>query len=101
MKRGGYGAFGRRTNIWEYNIGKGHSTSDKIAHDHPAIFPEKLAKDHIYTWSKVGDLVYDPMMGSGTVAKMCILIERDYIGSEINKNYCDIAEKRISQGVLQ
>ena len=101
LKRGGYSAFGRRTNIWEYHIGKGHSASDNIAYEHPAIFPEKLAKDHIYTWSKVGDLVYDPMMGSGTVAKMCILQERDYIGSEISKNYCLIAEKRISQGVLQ
>lgn len=96
VKRGGYGNFGRRTNMWEYNIGKGHSTSDEIAFEHPAIFPEKLAHDHIYTWSNVGDLVYDPMIGSGTVAKMCLIEERDYLGSEINKIYCEIAEKRIS-----
>jgi site-specific DNA-methyltransferase (adenine-specific) len=96
LKRGGYGEFGRRTNIWEYHIGKGHSTNDEIAHQHPAIFPEKLARDHIYTWSNEGDLVYDPMMGSGTVAKMCIFMGRDYLGSEINKTYCKIAEKRIS-----
>jgi len=101
LKRGGYEKYGRRTNIWEYNIGKGHSTKDNIAHEHPAIFPEKLARDHIYTWSNVGDLVYDPMMGSGTVAKMAIQLGRDYIGSEINKKYCNIAEKRISQKVLQ
>ncbi|MCX6198597.1 MAG: site-specific DNA-methyltransferase [Bacteroidetes bacterium] len=96
LKRGGYGKFGRRTNIWEYNIGKGHSTRDSIAHGHPAIFPEKLALDHITTWSNEGDLVYDPMIGSGTVAKMCIMENRNYIGSEINKPYCEIAEKRIS-----
>ena len=101
LKRGGYSAFGRRTNIWEYNIGKGHSTNDEIAHEHPAIFPEKLARDHIYTWSNAGDLIYDPMMGSGTVAKMALLSERQYIGSEINKKYCNIAEKRISQKILQ
>ncbi|MDP3726638.1 MAG: transcriptional repressor LexA [bacterium] len=96
LKRGGYGEFGRRKNIWEYNIGKGHSTSDNIAFEHPAIFPEKLARDHIYTWSNKHDVVYDPMMGSGTVAKMCILEERNYIGSEISKDYCNIAQKRIS-----
>ena len=96
LKRGGYSEFGRRKNIWEYNIGKGHSTGDNIAFEHPAIFPEKLARDHIYTWSNKNDLVYDPMMGSGTVAKMCLLEGRNYLGSEINKDYCKIAERRIS-----
>lgn len=97
LKRGGYGEFGRRTNVWEYNIGKGHSASDEFAYEHPAIFPEKLARDHVRTWSNIGDLVYDPMMGSGTVAKICLLEDRNYIGSEINKAYCKIAEKRIAQ----
>lgn len=97
LKRGGYGEFGRRTNIWEYRIGRGHSSSDKIAHEHPAIFPEKLAQDHIISWSNRGDLVYDPLAGSGTVAKMCIEENRSYIGSEIDSNYCAIAEKRIAK----
>jgi DNA modification methylase len=96
LKRGGYGEFGRRTNVWEYNVGRGHSASDTIAYEHPAIFPEKLANDHIVTWSNVGDLVYDPMMGSGTVAKMCVLNDRSYIGSEINKDYCKIADRRLA-----
>ena len=96
VSRGGYGEYGRRTNIWEYNIGKGHSTGDAIAFEHPAIFPEKLAQDHIFTWSNPGDLIYDPMMGSGTVAKMCLLEERNFIGSEINQAYCKIAEHRLS-----
>ena len=97
LKRGGYGEYGRRTNVWEYNIGKGHSASDEFAHEHPAIFPEKLARDHVRTWSNIGDLVYDPMMGSGTVAKICVLEDRNYLGSEINKTYCKIAEKRIAK----
>jgi DNA modification methylase len=97
LSRGGYGEYGRRTNIWEYNIGKGHSSSDSIAHQHPAIFPEKLAEDHIYSWSNPGDLVYDPLIGSGTVAKMCMLLGREYIGSEINRTYCDIANQRIAE----
>lgn len=46
------------TNIWEYAVGLGGSTNDKIAFKHPAIFPEKLAKDHILSWSNEGDIVY-------------------------------------------
>lgn len=99
LKRGGYGEYGRRTNVWEYNIGKGHSASDEFAHEHPAIFPEKLARDHVRTWSNIGDLVYDPMMGSGTVAKVCVIEDRNYLGSEINKTYCKVAEKRIAKTI--
>jgi len=93
--RTGYSKYGRRTNVWEYLIGSGHSASDKIAYKHPAIFPEKLAQDHIISWSKKGDIVYDPFMGSGTTAKMAILNKRKYIGSELSCEYCEIAQKRI------
>lgn len=96
LKRGGYGEFGRRTNVWEYNIGRSHSASDELAYEHPAIFPEKLAQDHILSWSNPHELIYDPMCGSGTVAKMCLLENRDYIGSEISSQYCDIAQRRIA-----
>ena len=68
---------------------------------HPATFPEKLAEDHIYTWSNKGDLVYDPFTGSGTTAKMSIKLDRNYIGSEISKEYCDIANKRINKELIK
>ena len=45
--------------------------------------------------SNEGDLIYDPMIGSGTVAKMALLNKRKFIGSEISKEYCDEANKRI------
>jgi site-specific DNA-methyltransferase (adenine-specific) len=90
-----YGEYGRRTNIWEYSTGKNHSTKDEIAFKHPAIMPELLVKDHIYTWSNENDLIYDPFMGSGTVAKMALLDKRSFIGSEISEEYCKIAEERI------
>jgi len=99
IKRGGYGKLGRRTNIWQYKVGKGKSSSDAIAHNHPAIFPEELAKDHIVSWSNEYDLIYDPFMGSGTTAKMALLCNRNFIGSEISKEYCDIANERINQYV--
>jgi len=72
-------------------------TKSGDAGDHPAVFPEQLANGHIISWSKEGDLVYDPFMGSGTTAKMAMLNNRNYIGSEISKEYCDIAEKRINE----
>jgi site-specific DNA-methyltransferase (adenine-specific) len=80
--------YGQRHNIWQIN------TSKPIG-NHPATFPEKLANDHIVSWSNESDLVYDCFMGSGTTAKMCILNNRNWIGSEISSDYCDIANKRI------
>lgn len=85
----------RRGNIWGYTIGNHKSTNDSIAFQHPAIFPERLAEDHILSWSNSGDTVLDPFMGSGTTAKMALLNNRSFIGFELSKEYCDIANKRI------
>lgn len=95
LKRAGYSKYGRRTNVWEYLIGQGHSASDKIAHGHPAIFPEKLAEDHILSWSNEGDLVFDPMCGSGTTCKMAKINNRKFIGIDISEKYCKIANERV------
>jgi site-specific DNA-methyltransferase (adenine-specific) len=62
---------------------------------HKAIFPEKLANDHIISWSNEGDVVFDPFMGSGTTGKMAILNNRNFIGIELDKGYFDIAKERI------
>jgi len=86
-------------NIWFYDVGNYKTTKDAIAMGHPAIFPEQLANDHIISWSNEGDLVYDPFMGSGTTAKMAILNKRNWIGSEISQEYCEIAEKRINENL--
>lgn len=97
VTRGAYGEFGRRTNIWSYLTGRGHSTLDIYVFEHPAIFPENLAHDHIISWSNEGDLVYDPFLGSGTTAKMAKMTKRKYLGSEINEDYFKIAQKRLNQ----
>ena len=57
-------------NVWKYVVGLGGTTNDKIAFQHPAVFPEKLAEDHILSWSNKGDTILDPMAGSGTTLKM-------------------------------
>jgi len=80
--------FSPRNNIWKY-------TTSFNGVKHPAPFPEQLAEDHILSWSRGGGIVYDPFMGSGTTAKMAKLHNRTYIGSEISKEYCDIAEARL------
>lgn len=89
----------KATNIFSYSIG-GH-IADKIAFEHPAIFPEQLALDQILSWSNEGDLVYDCFIGSGTTAKMSILNNRNFIGSELSKEYYEIALNRISECVGQ
>lgn len=88
-------------NIWYIPAGWMTSSKDEISYEHPAIFPEKLAADHIHSWSNEGDLVYDCFMGSGTTAKMAHLQKRNWIGSEMSKEYCDIAEKRIKPYLQQ
>ena len=81
-------------NIFFYNVGTS-SSKDKIAFEHPAIFPEQLASDQISTWTNEGDLVYDCFMGSGTTAKAAQMLRRRWIGSEISEEYVRIALERL------
>jgi DNA modification methylase len=89
--------FGSRYNVWYINNGSGWTTKDKYAYAHPAMFPESLAEDHILSWSKEGDVILDPMVGSGTTAKMAKMNNRKYIGIDLNQEYIDIAERRLSE----
>lgn len=86
---------GQRYNIWHYPIGGGHSATDKIAFEHPAIFPEKLVFDHILSWSNEGDIVLDPFIGSGTTGLVANKLGRHYVGIELNPQYVEIAKRRI------
>ena len=92
--------FGPRENVWRINAGGRISSKDVVAFKHPAIFPERLAGDQILSWSNEGEIVLDPFSGSGTTAKMAKHNGRKYIGIEVNAEYCEIAEKRLAQGVL-
>lgn len=83
-------------NVFEYSIGGGHTTTDKVAYNHPALMPEQLAADMIYTWSNPGETVFDPFSGAGTTAKMCLQLDRKFIGAEISPEYCEITKTRLS-----
>jgi DNA modification methylase len=88
--------FGVRFNVWQYPTGYMRTTKDKIAFEHPAIFPEGLAEDHILSWSKPGDIVLDPFGGSGTTAKMAKKNGRNFIHIDISNEYNLIARERIN-----
>lgn len=92
---------GVRFNVWKYNVGAGNSYEEDYASEHPAIFPEALARDHILSWSNPGDTVLDPLMGSGTTGKMAILTQRKFIGIECSPKYFDLSIRRIKQAQLQ
>ncbi len=85
-----------RINIWEYATGLHGTTSDRIAFKHPAVFPEKLAEDHILSWTNQGEVVFDPMCGSGTTCKMAFINNRFYIGCDISKEYVELTQKRLA-----
>jgi site-specific DNA-methyltransferase (adenine-specific) len=87
--------YGMRYNIWRMKTVGQENMGKSLPH--PAMFPMQLVKDHIISWSNEGDLVYDPFIGSGTTAIVSINLGRNYIGSDISKEYCDIAEQRVKE----
>ena len=88
-----------RNNVWAYAVGLGGTTRDREAFEHPAMFPEKLARDHVMAWSNEGDVVLDPMCGAGTTAKMTALLHRRYIGIDVSERYIDIARVRVKHAL--
>ena len=80
-------------NVWRIN----NASQAGERHGHPAPFPERLVNDHILSWSNEGDLVYDPFFGSGTTGVVAKMLHRNWIGSEISREYCNRAYKRIKR----
>lgn len=63
--------------------------------NHGAVFPVELVSTILENFSKEGDVVYDPFMGTGTTAVVAKRLKRKFIGSEISQKYIDIAEERL------
>ena len=80
-----------KSNIWEY--------ASQSIKGHPAVFPEKLAEDHIISWSNEGDVILDCFMGSGTTGKMALLNNRKFIGIEKVEDYFEISKQRIEESL--
>lgn len=64
---------------------------------HPTAKNLNLFKELILDNSNEGDLVFDPCLGSGTTGVACKELQRNFIGIEIDKNYFDIANERITE----
>lgn len=82
--------FGMRGNVWKGNTSGQEDMCGDF--DHPATMPNWLAHDLILSWSNVGDIVLDPMAGSGTTGKEAIQLGRKAILIEINPEYIPIIE---------
>lgn len=84
-----------RWNVWQYDVGSLVMAEDRLWVGHPAIFPLKLAEDHIKSWTNPGDVVLDPMCGSGQTLIAAGKLDRHYVGIDICPEYCQLAEKRL------
>lgn len=85
---------GTLSNLWKV------SSRGAAKSNHGAVFPLELARKIITNFSKEGDVIYDPFMGTGTTARAAMDLNRRYIGSELSSSYCAIIEQRLSQQVL-
>ena len=81
---------GKLEDIWEIKRGK------KISKDHGATFPEELVSKILENFTKEGDIIYDPFMGTGTTAIVSKKMKRHFLGSEIGQEYFQLIQKRLS-----
>ena len=75
--------------------------NDKSTDLNKATFSTELIRKLLKVYAKENSLVYDGFMGTGTTAEACIIENMDFIGSEISKEQCDYANKRINQRLTQ
>ena len=71
--------------------------NDEVCPIHKATYSTLLCRKLMLLYSKEGDVIYDPFMGTGTTAIACIKEKRNYVGSELSKRYCEWAKKRIKE----
>ena len=86
-----WGADGRRNRRSVWSI-----ATKPFKGAHFAVMPEALCEPPILATSRPGDLVLDPFTGSGTVGVVALRHGRNFVGCELNPEYAQIAERRIS-----
>jgi site-specific DNA-methyltransferase (adenine-specific) len=62
---------------------------------HPAVYPARLIVEFLHLLTQAGDIVLDPFLGSGSTAVACKMLNRRYIGIELNPDYCQQAQERL------
>lgn len=96
--------FGKRIANWigrekAYPTNVLHLATETKNRNHSAVFPEDLPEWFIRLFTKKGDWVLDPFMGSGTTACVAQRMERNTIGIEILPEYFHLAQKSITPGI--
>lgn len=86
---------GSLNDIWQ--IDKNRNSGKNKDKSHGAVFPEKLVSTILENFSKKGDKIYDPFMGTGTTAIVAKKMKRNFVGSEILKDYCKIAKRKLDE----
>ena len=81
-----------RGTVWDYLMA---GDKNPLKYQHPAVFPDQIPYDFIQVFSPPNGIVLDPFMGSGSTAVSALKLNRNYIGFDVSKEYCDIAEERI------
>jgi len=66
---------------------------------HPAAFPERLVEICLLAGTKTNDVVLDIFAGSGTTGVVAIKHNRQFVGLEINEDYCVLAKNRITEAL--
>lgn len=69
----------------------------KEKREHPTQKPRRLIENILMDYSKAGQTIFDPFLGSGTTAVACINTGRNFIGIEKDADYFEIAQKRIKE----
>lgn len=87
-----------RGTIWHYSTS--NSEGNRLKLKHPATFPNKIAEDLVLCFSVAGDLVLDPMCGSGTTCVAAAKHGRTYLGIEISGEYADIANRILATEII-
>ncbi|MBU4539595.1 MAG: site-specific DNA-methyltransferase, partial [Bacteroidetes bacterium] len=65
--------------------------------NHPSPKPKNFISELLKMFSKERDIILDPFIGSGSTALACLLCNRNFIGFEIEKEYCDLAINRLER----
>lgn len=90
--------FGKTKNrLYVHDFFQTRSSYKKNTFGHPCPKPLEWAKYFIKNMTDENMLIYDPFVGSGTVPYICKKLNRNFIGSEISKKYCEISNRRLEQ----
>lgn len=87
-------------NVWTFAVNP-TGVADPLVRQHPAVFPEVLARDHIMSWSNPGETILDPFMGSGTTGVAAVKLRRKFIGIDSEPKYFDISCRRIADALAR